>query len=210
MMGKGEAYVTFDGTGSSDPDGTIESYEWDLGDGTSDSGPSLTHGYSSAGKYSVTLTVTDDCGNTAQSTVDVEVTGPTPPAPGSEQGSVEDGGTGGQAAPAITGTMGFCHLVQYSETLSGIGWHYGVTLADLARVNNVSMEYYVLAGQGLFIPTAEIVAGPNLYQVQEGDTLQDIALECGLSLAVLAQANGLAADAELTPGQNIAVPLWSW
>jgi PKD repeat protein len=54
--------VQFDGSGSSDPDGTITAYEWDFGDGSSGVGPNPTHVYATAGTYNVTLTVTDDEG----------------------------------------------------------------------------------------------------------------------------------------------------
>lgn len=54
--------VTFDGSGSSDPDGTIVSYEWDFCDGATGSGETTTHVYASTGTYTVTLTVTDDYG----------------------------------------------------------------------------------------------------------------------------------------------------
>jgi|GEM_PF-2865275 len=55
---------TFDGSASSDSDGTISSYVWSFGDGTTDSvsGATATHTYSQAGLYNVTLTVTDDDG----------------------------------------------------------------------------------------------------------------------------------------------------
>ena len=52
----------FDGSGSSDSDGTVASYEWNFGDTGVDTGPSPTRSYASDGSYTVTLTVTDDQG----------------------------------------------------------------------------------------------------------------------------------------------------
>lgn len=53
--------VQFDGSGSSDPDGDIVSYQWDFGDGTpTESGAVVSHAYSAADTYTVTLTVIDD------------------------------------------------------------------------------------------------------------------------------------------------------
>jgi len=65
--------IDFDAAGSFDPDGTIERYEWDLGDGTTATGTSLTHSYDSAGTYRVALTLTDDKGKSTTETVDVTV-----------------------------------------------------------------------------------------------------------------------------------------
>src|SRR6266852_2287647 len=50
----------FDGSGSSDTDGTIASYAWNFGDGTNGSGPAASHTYTASGTYTVTLTVTDN------------------------------------------------------------------------------------------------------------------------------------------------------
>ncbi|MBI2967543.1 MAG: PKD domain-containing protein [Bacteroidetes bacterium] len=44
------------------------SYFWDFGDGDTDSGQSVTHIYSTAGNFSVTLTVTNACGNSSSFT----------------------------------------------------------------------------------------------------------------------------------------------
>ncbi|WP_432949219.1 PKD domain-containing protein [Kribbella sp. CA-253562] len=50
----------FSGLGSNDPDGSITSYAWDFGDGTTATGPSPVHSYAAPGSYTVTLTVTDN------------------------------------------------------------------------------------------------------------------------------------------------------
>ncbi|MFL6139372.1 MAG: PKD domain-containing protein [Frankiaceae bacterium] len=67
---------SFDGTGSTDPDGTIQSYAWDFGDGTGGTGATPSHGYAAPGTYHVTLTVTDDSGGTASVTHDATATAP--------------------------------------------------------------------------------------------------------------------------------------
>jgi len=68
--------VTFNASASYDPDGTIKSYMWDFGDGTSDSGMIVTHTYSVEGTYTATLTVTDDDGLTDFATADLTVSPP--------------------------------------------------------------------------------------------------------------------------------------
>jgi len=63
--------VFFDAAGSADPDGTIRSYSWDFGDGTSAQGTSsgTSHVYGYRGNFIVNLTVQDNSGlsgNTSQ------------------------------------------------------------------------------------------------------------------------------------------------
>ncbi|MFD1587793.1 PKD domain-containing protein [Halorientalis brevis] len=65
--------IAFDGTNSSDSDGSISSYEWAFGDNSTATGPNVTHAYSSSGNYTATLTVTDDKGATATDTVEITV-----------------------------------------------------------------------------------------------------------------------------------------
>lgn len=72
--------VYFNASDSYDPDGTIVSYEWDFGDNSTDSGPTVTHRYSNSGTYTVHLRVTDNTGNTGSTTKNVTVStsqGPT-------------------------------------------------------------------------------------------------------------------------------------
>jgi PKD repeat protein len=57
--------VSFDGSASSDSDGTITAYSWDFGDSSAlGTGVNPSHTYADNGAYSVTLTVTDDDGAT--------------------------------------------------------------------------------------------------------------------------------------------------
>ena len=65
--------VSFNGSGSSDPDGTINSYAWDFGDGSVASGVGASHTYTATGIYTVTLTVTDNRGGIALDTALVTV-----------------------------------------------------------------------------------------------------------------------------------------
>lgn len=70
---------SFDGTGSSDADGSIASYTWDFGDGNGSSGPTASHQYAVEGNYTVRLTVTDDGGAPASTTGTISVSGPVAP-----------------------------------------------------------------------------------------------------------------------------------
>jgi|GEM_PF-1879136 len=54
--------ISFNGSGSLDPDGTIISYGWNFGDGNTASGATVCHTYTRSGTYTATLTVTDDSG----------------------------------------------------------------------------------------------------------------------------------------------------
>jgi PKD repeat protein len=65
--------LTFDGSASTDPDGTIVSYEWDFGDGSQGSGATATHTYTETGEFLAVLTVTDDSGETSQAPAAVVV-----------------------------------------------------------------------------------------------------------------------------------------
>ena len=85
--------VQFNAGASSDPDGTIDSYAWDFGDGSTGTGLTVTHTYTSAGVFVVLLTVTDDGGSTDTTDQSITVTAPGNDAP--------------TAAFSFSGGMGF-------------------------------------------------------------------------------------------------------
>jgi len=68
----GEA-VQFNATASYDPDGTISSYAWAFGDGSTGTGSTPTHAYATTGTYQAMLTVTDNEGGTDSVTHTVQV-----------------------------------------------------------------------------------------------------------------------------------------
>src|SRR4029450_1508542 len=68
--------VSFDGTGSSDPEGRPLSYSWDLnGDGTfgDATGSTASYTYTTAGVYHPSLRVTDDQGASDAASVTITV-----------------------------------------------------------------------------------------------------------------------------------------
>jgi PKD repeat protein len=68
--------VTVDGSASSDIDGTIASFAWSFGDGSTATGETAAHDYAKAGTYAVTLTVEDNVGAVSTSTTAVTVSVP--------------------------------------------------------------------------------------------------------------------------------------
>jgi len=63
----------FSGGGSTDPDGSIVSWTWTFGDGTTATGATVSHTYSAAGTKTVNLTVKDSAGLTSSVTRNVTI-----------------------------------------------------------------------------------------------------------------------------------------
>ena len=121
--------VQFDASGSADTDGSITEYAWDFGDGTTQAASTegITHLYTEAGEYTVTLVVTDDRGGSATTSRQVTVEElPQPPVAviASEQSGLSVSLNGGESTDpdgSITGwlwDLGDGSEPQTSETVN--------------------------------------------------------------------------------------------
>lgn len=85
--------ITFDASTSNDPDGSIAKYEWDWNNDStyvdSKTTPTVTHSWSQAGSYSVTVRVTDNGGATNTKTLTIFISS------GGGNGGTDNKGTPG-------------------------------------------------------------------------------------------------------------------
>ena len=101
------------------------------------------------------------------------------------------------------------HIVSSGESLFIIAQTYGVTMDAIAAANGLTYPYHIYVGQELVILGAREmlpVAGQG-HIVQHGDTLFSIAQAYGLSMEVLAEANGLTYPYTVYVGQRLVIPL---
>lgn len=73
LSGTAPLEVVFDGSESTVANGSIAAYNWDFGDGNTDSGIEVTHNYTTAGNYTATLTVVNTLSQSNSTTVAIRV-----------------------------------------------------------------------------------------------------------------------------------------
>jgi DNA/RNA endonuclease G (NUC1) len=85
--------AAFDASASLDPNGTVASYAWDFGDGSTGTGVSVNHTFVQDGAFTVRVTVTDNDGLTDSATFTVNVTNVAPVVSAVPNGSLNAGAT---------------------------------------------------------------------------------------------------------------------
>ncbi|MBO0442234.1 LysM peptidoglycan-binding domain-containing protein [Vagococcus fluvialis] len=121
--------------------------------------------------------------------------------------------------PTTPNTNSQKHTVKSGDTLSGIAWKYGVTVAQLKQWNNLKSDI-IYVGQTLIvkggssnnqtekptIPTKPTTPNTNSqkHTVKSGDTLSGIAWKYGVTVAQLKQWNNLKSDI-IYVGQTLVV-----
>lgn len=96
-------------------------------------------------------------------------------------------------APGGSGTdidlIPLVHTVQEGENLTIIATNYGITVAELLALNNLTDADVLSVGQQLIIPGGQGEAVATVYTVQAGDTLAHIASLFNTASAELVAAN---------------------
>jgi LysM repeat protein len=112
------------------------------------------------------------------------------------------------------------HVIKSGESLSKVAAHYGLTTRELAELNGIKDANKIRIGQKLTIPShsgaavakkdpkvsaARKTAAGTEYVVKSGDSLSRIAVQHGVKVADLKEANGLGSDA-IRVGQKLVLP----
>jgi len=119
----------------------------------------------------------------------------------------------------------FEYIVQPGDTLSSIARRFGTSIWVLADLNDLDDPSSVSVGQRLLIPRPgvslavpsrspeaeselllETEAGPFLYIVQTGDTLDSIAGRFGVAEAAILETNRIQDPSLIHPGQRLLIP----
>ncbi len=171
--------VSANGFTSSDADGQITSYVWNFGDGISAAGSVVTHIYTLAGNYNLTLSVTDNKGATNSVSQQIKVVQNLPPIPqlafiagangtaplmtyftgeGSsdpENQSLSYSWNFGDGSPAVTGGLTQTHIFENAGT-------YTVTLTVKDSAGASSQKSVNVIAKTVELPVSPETVAPSL------------------------------------------------
>ncbi len=122
VQGTAPLTVSFDGSKSSDPDGTVVSYTFSFGDGSApvtQSSPSIQHTYMHGGAFFATLIVQDNSGDNSSNTASVPIQVNDPPPTVTISASPTSIHEGGTATYTITVTPKVYQAVTVNYAMSG-------------------------------------------------------------------------------------------
>ncbi|MAS35451.1 MAG: hypothetical protein CL610_15680 [Anaerolineaceae bacterium] len=111
------------------------------------------------------------------------------------------------------------HIVQPGETLASIANRYGITVSQIAKLNNISNPNHIEAGKTLTVfELSETAIETNTsanesndmsettYIMQRGETLADVATRFGVTWPAIVQANNITDPNRVQAGQRIIIP----
>lgn len=110
------------------------------------------------------------------------------------------------AGAAIAETQ---YTVKSGDTLSAIAASYGLSVDEIAEANGIDNPNKIVVGQVLEIPGDDDpggATGTTVYIVAPGDTLYAIAAKFDVSVAAIAEANGISNTNLIVVGQELVIP----
>lgn len=125
--------VSVSGSASSDPDGSINTYQWEFGDGANASGVNASHTYTSDGTYTIKLTVSDNRGATDSATRQVSVAAGPPTSPQVATDSFGRAVSNGWGSSEIGGTWSLLGASGRYNVSNGTGNHIITTPGSTAE-----------------------------------------------------------------------------
>jgi len=142
--------VVFDGSTSTDADGSIVTYAWTFGDGASATGVTANHTYPTAGSYTARLTVTDNQSATGTTTIAI---------------TVNPGATVPVAPSNLTGSAGANRLVTLNWTDNSSN-EQGFYVERAAKVKNLQFARIATVGVNVRTYSQTETSGQWVYRVQ--------------------------------------------
>ncbi len=114
------------------------------------------------------------------------------------------------APPAASGST-TNYTVKAGESLAAIAARYGITAAELQRLNGLSDPNLLRVGQTIKVPgqaqaPAPATTGGRKHVVQRGETLYSIAVRYGVTVTALQAANDLSNPDQIRVGQTLQIP----
>ena len=134
--------VTADGAASTDEDGSLASYTWSFGDGSTATGATAQHTYAAAGTYTTTLTVVDDAGALTSASTTTTVTAKVVAAPGAVKPGA--GNTGVPAGTTLKVHRGDLVITTPGTVIDGLDIYGFVTV----KAANVTIKNSRVRGSG--------------------------------------------------------------
>jgi hypothetical protein len=140
--------VNFDAAGSSDSDGSITTYLWNFGDGSSSTSSVTSHTYTTPGTFVATLTVTDNGGATGTASVTILV------GPGDNQSPTAAISVTPPASNKAPASFGFSSAgsTDADGTIVGYSWDWG----DGSPIGTSANPSHTFAAPGTFIVTLTV------------------------------------------------------